>query len=71
MFRHNFGGGGFPRQQQQGGVPEPAQFRAQLLHLVPIVAMLLFTFFSFRPSEPVSSHPLMQILEKFCLELFR
>lgn len=50
MFR-TFGGG-FPGQRPppQG---EPPSMAAQLTQLLPILFMLLLTFFALKPSEPV------------------
>ena len=77
MFRHNFGGPPrqAPRQQggQQGGQQgNPLQ---GLLHIIPVIILLLFTFLS-SPSEPVSAlrhvciAPLCQVEEsKTCSAL--
>lgn len=51
VFRHNFGGP--PRQPQQGGQQQGGNPMHGLLHLIPVVILLLFTFLS-SPSEPVS-----------------
>ena len=50
IFRHNFGG---PRQQQQGGQAQQGNPIHGLLQLLPVVLILLLTFWS-SPSEPVS-----------------
>ena len=51
VFRHHFGG---PPPQARQGPTEPVPLRSQLLHLLPLLALLLFTYMSFKPSEPVS-----------------
>ena len=61
MFRAHFGPGGFQRRRagpQQAQQP-PATPAAQLLHLVPVVLLLLFTFLQM-PSAPVG--PLLTLL---------
>lgn len=52
VFRHNFGGP--PRQQQQGGQAQQSNPIHQLLHVIPVIILLLFTFLS-SPSEPAFS----------------
>lgn len=52
VFRHNFGGP--PRPQQPGAQPQQSNPIHQLLHVIPVVILLLFTFLS-SPSEPAFS----------------
>lgn len=51
MFRTQFGGAR-PRQAQPGGQPQQSNPLQQFLHIIPVVILLLFTFFS-SPSDPV------------------
>jgi hypothetical protein len=62
VFHAHFGPGGFQRRRQgpQQAQP-PATPAAQLLHLVPILLLLVFTFLQM-PSQPVRARPLIIFL---------
>lgn len=61
VFRAHFGGPGFrpqgpPRQQGGGGPQQATSPVLQLLHLLPVLALLLFTLLS-SPGQPVRPAP--------------
>lgn len=53
MFRTQFGGPR-PRQPQAGGQPQQSNPLQSLLHIIPVLILLFFTFLS-SPSDPVFS----------------
>ena len=69
MFRAHFGGGpggGFRRHA--GPAPaqqQPANPAAQLLHILPVLFLLLFTFMQM-PSQPVRCSPCSPAIAEHC-----